>query len=159
MRVQVSLSARPKSPKHAATAWVLVFDGSQGKFLMLKRAKKTNNPNLWNFPGGGTDGKAAVAGAKRELLEEAGIAVKKSDLQYISGSLDGTITYFLLLLPETPQLRIDPKESSKHKWMTMDEIAALGNKLHSKTSLFMAQNINRRLVNMAIRKSDLPSTT
>ncbi len=163
MQLKISLSSVDLPPsqvgKHTATAWTIVYDGSTRKFLMLKRAKNTNNPNLWNFPGGGTDGASPREGAKRELREEAGIKIKKSDLVPITNSRDGSIHYYLLMLESTPKLKIDSKESSKHKWMSMEDIVNLGDKLHSKTALFLATPVNRWLVNMEIRKSGLPANT
>lgn len=136
------------------TAWILVYVVATGKFLMLKRAAKTNNPNLWNFPGGGVDvGDTPVQGAKRELFEEAGIKVKKSELQWINDSNDGQADYFLLVLEKTPRLNVDPKESSKSSWMTMQEIRAKGPKLHRKTAEFINRKINRNLARLAIRRS------
>lgn len=156
VKQMASLSARAPSPTTRKTAWVMVYVVDTDKFLMLKRAPKTNNPNLWNFPGGGVEeGDSVVKGAKRELFEEAGIKVRKSDLQWIAESLDGLTTYFLLVLEKEPRLNIDPRESSKHAWMTLDEIQAKGNKLHRKTAEFVNTKIYRNLTRLAIRRSGI----
>ena len=122
-----------------ATAWILVYHPSTNKYLMLKRSKTANNPGLWNFPGGGTDGDAANLGAKRELFEEAGIKVKRSQLRPLARIHALNASYFLLIVDELPTLKVDPKESSKYRWMGLKEIRTIAPaKIHKKTAALLA---------------------
>ncbi len=128
----VSLS-KSKS-KSRATAWVFVYNERRNQFLMLQRAPHTNNPLLWNIPGGGTDGSAPDKGAKRELLEEAGLRVRRKELIHLGRIPALDADYFLVKMQAQPLLQIDPAESSDHRWLNLHEMLAMGKKLHKKTS-------------------------
>lgn len=132
------------------TSWVIMYDASTEKVLLLKRAKNTNNPKLWNFPGGGIDkGTTPVQGAKRELFEEAGVKAKKSDLEFLGQIKDEF--YYLLILKSTPTLRVDPAESSDYEWVPFKEVKE--KKLHKKTKNLLEDKGLRRLASLLMRRS------
>jgi len=133
--MELNISISKAKPKSRATAWVFVYDQRAKQFLVLKRAPHTNNPNLWNIPGGGTDGKHPEKGAKRELMEEAGLRVRRSELIHI-GRIEGLdADYFLVILPGRPLLQIDSAESSDHRWLSLEDILKLKSTLHKKTAV------------------------
>lgn len=152
MELQLSIAASQR-----LSAWVLVYNSHTRRILMLKRAPHTNNPNLWNFPGGGVDGQNVIKAAKRELEEEAGVKVKKSDLVPIRFIGSVNAHYFAAVLNEaSPRLRVDLNESSTYKWMTLQEIEALGSELHKKTAALVALPGLRDLLRTLSRAVDSP---
>lgn len=131
MKIQIGGNAA-KRP----STWIVVYDLSKDRILVLKRAKHVNNPNLWNFPGGGIDGQDPRLASKRELFEEAGVKCKKSDLVFLARSKEKDTHYYLLPVASKPKLRVSSKESSAYKWITSQELRRLGEKLHKKTAVF-----------------------
>lgn len=77
-----------------------------GNVVLFKRARdKKPYPSKWSWPGGGvkTDEKPVKA-AKRELLEETGLKLKKKDLTLISVTQrgDGKLhVYFMCVVDES----------------------------------------------------------
>jgi 8-oxo-dGTP pyrophosphatase MutT (NUDIX family) len=138
------------------TAWVIVYSAKSRRILMLRRSQRTNNPGLWNFPGGGVEGQNIVKSAKRELEEEAGLSVRKSDLVPVRRIKDINASYFVAIVKdESIDLNVDPKESSGYKWMTLREIEALGPELHKKTNAFVRQPDVRDILRTLARSFSL----
>lgn len=137
-----------------ASAWVIVYDHQTDSILMLKRSKNSNNPNQWNFPGGGVDGQTEHVAAARELWEEAGIKVSTSDLLHIVSIVEPKASdYFLYIVDGRPKVSLDLKESSKYKWMTIEEIKGKRKKLHNRTAAFVNQPIHIKLLRQLVRRN------
>lgn len=139
---------------HRASAWVIVYDVRSDRILMLKRSKNSNNPDQWNFPGGGVDGQPEHIAASRELWEEAGIKAAPKDLLHVVSVVEPKASdYFLYIVDGQPTVRLDLKESSKYKWMTIEEIKKKEKKLHNRTAAFFEHGIHIKLLRQLVRKN------
>ena len=122
------------------SVWVIIKVGNEA--LILKRGKKSNNPNLWNFPGGGVEKNEAIkTSAVREVWEEAGIRIKESDLIFTHREEKSKrILYFYTVeMKKKPTVKIN-KESAKYKWTTWDDFPK---NLHKPTKFFFKKVINK----------------
>jgi 8-oxo-dGTP pyrophosphatase MutT (NUDIX family) len=112
-------------------SWVAIYCPKQRTFLFGKRSKLSKNPFHWNFFGGRTDrNESPRRAAVRELAEEAGIKVKKSDLielatTRVRGSafadMEKELHFFLLLLEEPLLPRLN-NEHSDFAWFHQDNL-------------------------------------
>jgi mutator protein MutT len=117
------------------SAWAIITN-SNDKFLLLKRGAKSNNPNLWNFPGGTVDeGEEPLKSATRELYEEAGITTR--NLVFKRVILQPNVKIFFYSRKITnPNIKVKiNNESSKYGWFDLDEIKKL--KLHKPTQFYI----------------------
>ena len=97
-------------------AWVLVFSKDMKHVMMAKRSHLANNPNLWNFWGGGVDlGEKPSQGASRELYEESGLHVKPKDLTLIQKV--GDRFYYGIRTNLTVKPVINMAENTEYKWV------------------------------------------
>lgn len=108
--------------KHSV--WSIVIN-PKGKVLVAKRSKKSNNPNLWNFPGGGVEnGETPIQCAYRELAEEMG--VQRSDVssegRYTIKTRDRQMTVYVFLCNTQVKPKPRKAEVQAAKWLTIDEI-------------------------------------
>ena len=94
--------ARRDVVRHPGSVVVLaVDDGARGTRVLLERQyRHAANDYLWELPAGRVDpGESALAGARRELLEETGYTARrwKRALVFFSspGFLDETMTVYL----------------------------------------------------------------
>jgi 8-oxo-dGTP pyrophosphatase MutT (NUDIX family) len=111
------------------TAWVILY--TEDKLILGKRAPTVNNPNLWNFFGGGIDeGESAKEAAVRELEEEVKYKASIGDLKKITQI--GDATYFSLKLTGTSGIKTSDEISGIKGFKLTD----LPNNLHSKTANF-----------------------
>lgn len=95
----------------------VLLRNNKGKFLILKRSKKSNHsPNKWNLPGGSIeDGESHKEAAIRECEEETGITP-----QNISHFGDfGKMTVFIGSTDEKPKIN---SESSDWKFIKEKEV-------------------------------------
>lgn len=121
-----------KSKRTKSTAWVILYTAN--KVILGKRAPSTNNPNQWNFFGGGIDeGESAIKAAIRELKEETGYLLKESQLKEISKI--GNATYFSARINDPAKVGTTD-EVSKVKGFKLTD---LPDNLHSKTENFFNQ--------------------
>lgn len=112
-----------ESIKHSV--WSIVVN-PKGKILVAKRSKDSNNPGLWNFPGGGLEkSETEIACAHRELKEELGIS--KSDVKVESKfkikTRDRDLTVYLFSCNNNVKLKPNKTEVQSAKWLTIDELA------------------------------------
>ena len=129
-------------------AWVLIYSPNKKHVMIAKRSKESNNPNMWNFWGGGVDeGETPKEGAVRELFEESGIVVKKKELVLL-GRIRKLSFFGVIRSMKTRPPNIQRAEISKYKWVTVKSLkkmmpkmnpptkAAIHNKVHLNTYLF-----------------------
>lgn len=114
------------------SAWILLI--AEGKVLLLQRAKSANNPLLWNFPGGNVDpGEKPIQSAIREMFEEAGIKVKRGEMQKLKPieTSQRKMVFYMVKRKQQPKVKID-FESKQYKWCSLNKFPA---KLHMPTRL------------------------
>lgn len=115
--------------KNRPSAWVIVY--TQDKLILGKRSPDANNPNQWNFFGGGVDpGEDPAASAARELGEEAGYVIDPSSLKYVTTI--GDAAYYSLKVTDTSGFNTTD-EISKIKQFKLTDMP---DNLHSKTDRF-----------------------
>lgn len=122
------------------SVWVIIKVGEE--VLLLKRGKKANNPNLWNFPGGGVEKNETLkTSAIREVWEEAGIRIKESDLIFTHREEKSKriLYYYTVELKKKPIIKIN-KESAKYKWVTWDDFPKY---LHKPTRFYYKKVLNK----------------
>jgi len=122
--------------KHAmktkSTAWVILY--TEDKVILGKRSPSTNNPNQWNFFGGGIDvGESPKEAAIRELKEETGYEIESSALKEITKL--GAATYFAAKIINPSKVGTTD-EVSKVKGYKLTE---LPDNLHAKTENFFSR--------------------
>jgi 8-oxo-dGTP pyrophosphatase MutT (NUDIX family) len=110
---------------------VVCLDDEQ-QFLILRRSDIDDREGQWTMPGGHIDpgDNSIEAGAARELLEEANLTCKLSDLIYL-GSPKPRKYYFLTLKwtgdvhVDKPNPKTDEIEHDDYKWATIKDIKEL----------------------------------
>lgn len=111
--------------KHVAKT--VIVDGN-GKILVLTRSNTDpKRPGGLDFPGGELDtGEDVLQGAVREINEEVGLHIAKSDLHIIhthSKSAEGQIILRFLCIAKVNNPTINLSfEHSDYKWMTLQEV-------------------------------------
>lgn len=115
--------------KTKKTAWVILH--TPDRLILGKRSPTSNNPNQWNFFGGGIDeGESPAEAAVRELFEEINFKANISDLKKITEI--GDSTYFSLRTASDAGSSTS-NEISKIKSFKLTD---LPDNLHSKTANF-----------------------
>lgn len=147
------LAAKPK-PDNRLSAWVImVYRDPEGVLwtLLLKRSKTANNPGLWNYCGGGVEGKEdPMAAALREAMEEAGLRKLKVSGKYGMRTMAGRrYRYYSVMVTRKPKVKID-HESDAYKWVEVSKLDRLSSKLHKATAASLKHSRIRALF-------DLPS--
>jgi 8-oxo-dGTP pyrophosphatase MutT (NUDIX family) len=135
------------APRRAAVA-LTVLDGE--RILVAKRVSRGLNPGQWALPGGKLDpGEDAVAGALRELHEEAGLDIAPDR---VAGLLDDlvtdsgfAITPVVVIAPDGATPVRNPAElASLHK-------VPLANLLHERVPRWATTPDGRPLLQMPLR--------
>ena len=105
---------------------VAIVLNEEGSALVLKRSDKVGTfRGYWNFPSGAVDpGESPIEAAARECIEESGISISVSDMEFVTSfrdyNLDVDIYYFL-----TKEYSGEPKinwESTEVMWADVDEV-------------------------------------
>jgi 8-oxo-dGTP pyrophosphatase MutT (NUDIX family) len=118
-----------------------VLKNAEGKFLLLKRSRSSNNGGQWNLPGGGVEpGEDPVQAGAREFHEECGVNIKGWSKFLTLHNKDRCMNFV------QPDKFIEPKiyinsESSKYRWCSLKDIQDLN--LHSPTKFFF-KHINEK---------------
>lgn len=111
------------------TVWGILYTPT--KVLLGKRAPSTNNPNQWNFFGGGIDaGESEIQALVREIQEEIG--VDTSSLSFKKITQIGDASYYAAQVNGVPPYK-KTKETSK---VAPFSLLDLPNNLHRKTARF-----------------------
>jgi len=118
-------------------AIVVIFDDT-GKVLLQKRSQ---NENLWGFPGGVMElGESAAETALREIWEETGLIVEVDSLlgvytryddEYPNGDKAQPIAIVFQGRIIGGELSIDEKETFDFVFYSLDEVPALFNEQHN----------------------------
>ena len=104
----------------------------QDTFLLLKRHPKCFSGKKWCLPGGKlNEGEARIEGARRELHEEAGVALVPKDLSHFltfyldRGDLKYDFTVYHCIFEKRPQLQIHLQEHTEGRWVTHEDATTL----------------------------------
>ena len=98
----------------------------EGCFLTTKRHPDKTAGNKWEFVGGGTlAGETTLDSAVRELFEETGIVIDKSELRLLT--TDAKKNYFLdiYLVEKDVDIKdviLQPEETTDAKWSSDEDI-------------------------------------
>lgn len=108
-------------------AVVMLLDGGNGRFLVIRRAEGRPRAGWWTPPSGrveaGEDEPAAVA---RELREELGIDGRAVRRVWECPTDDGRYTLGWWLCAAQPgEIRADPREVAEWRWVDAAGFAAL----------------------------------
>lgn len=122
-----------KAIKTPPTQVVTCFIQRGNKILVLQRARKDAQHNLWGIPGGKLKkGELPLVGLARELQEELGFKFDPKRFHLLDTALSQTPTdgkYGLYLyhitVPEDFMEKIDLEEHHASRWVTLDEFEAL----------------------------------
>jgi len=116
-----------KEPK--STVWVILF--TPEKLILGKRSPSSNNPNQWNFFGGGIDeGEKPEDAAVREVEEEIKLKLSAGDLKKLATI--GKATYYSAKVQGAGQASTTGEISKVKEFKLID----LPDNLHSKTQNF-----------------------
>eukprot|EP00919_Chromeraceae_sp_WS-2016_P039966 GHVR01095312.1.p1 GENE.GHVR01095312.1~~GHVR01095312.1.p1 ORF type:complete len:164 (+),score=18.72 GHVR01095312.1:8-499(+) len=100
----------------------------KGKCLLLRRHPESFEGGTWCFPSGRLEvGETRLHGALRELYEEIGVLVQTDSVTPM-----GTLTLngiefeiFHTIFLNKPNLKIDMREHTEYKWVTISEANTL----------------------------------
>lgn len=118
--------------------WLIVQDPSTKKFLLAKRSQKANNPGLWNFFGGGIDpNEAPLDSLIREVKEECGINVTKSEVKAIGKIMHPRVCFFFQYVGSMSKIKNIKlnEEHTKAKWISYNKLLKTTQSLNRGTRL------------------------
>lgn len=125
------------------SVWVVVLSLDSKRILVAKRSDKVRNSGKWNFLGGRVNDKeTTVKAAARELQEEVGIKVNPYSL-FLFKTLNtekSTIFGYIALTKTESRVKLN-KESTKYKYVSMDDLRKLN--LHLPTKLLIKGNFDK----------------
>ena len=109
------------------------FVECNGKILLLKRAEGKANGGMWAFPAGKIEnGEQPHEAAIRELREETGISVEKTDIEFAGSYIfnHGQIDEYMMImhrvkLQSTPNILINCHDHSEFLWIIPTSIFVL----------------------------------
>ncbi|KAG9244934.1 NUDIX hydrolase domain-like protein [Calycina marina] len=115
----------------------MVFN-EEGRILMVQRASTDSMPNKWEVPGGAVDidDASILAGAARELMEEAGLKAKRFNYEVATGPDEKFGRLFMnsrrtrsfcrvvfdVDVESCEDVKLDPKEHQDFAWVMEDEV-------------------------------------
>ena len=139
------------------SSWAIVVNVTNGKVLLGLRSPESNNPNQWNFFGGGVEkSEKPIQTASRELKEELGLKANPKKFIQISKLESSGRQAFYFLLPTSSKLALDnfnQKEIQRVKWFDFND---LPKRLHTPTKRFlkskMAAILHNELQSKIVKK-------
>jgi len=123
----------------------------EGKYLIAHRSfTNDHEPDKWDLFGGTVEDKETLEETlERELDEEAAIRVKILRLihgyDYMSGEFRHQFQLTFLCEYQGGEIKYEADDHDSHRWVTLDELAAIPNKIGFLNSL-CADMISRRIV-------------
>lgn len=108
----------------------IILDNTKKKVLIIKR-KEGIHSGKWAFPGGIVKKNETPKQAlTREVKEELGLDIKKiikkiEDYEYFRKNKEKTFGKSYLVSVKNLKIKINPREISKFKWATIEEIEKL----------------------------------
>lgn len=131
-------------PKRASNA-TLVIENPEGEALIVKANYKAH----WTFPGGVIDpGETPLEAARRETLEEVGIAIDPADISFVSVAnrrSNEAETYQFVFRANSPftnesEIRMQPDEIEDYVFVSKDEVLS-GNRHYGKVIVNWAHGV------------------
>jgi 8-oxo-dGTP diphosphatase len=108
------------------------FVQHESKFLLLHRNIQKTNGGKWGCPAGKVDpGETISQAMKREIEEETGLHIEKSELRYFetyyvrNAGHDFLYHMFSTDFSGLPEVTINPPEHQDFRWVTPDEALML----------------------------------
>ncbi len=120
--------SRDSMPNGAYHKVVEIWVKVEGKILLTRRHPDKWGGLLWESSGGAVlSGESVLHAAVRELCEETGIAVSKSDLLYLGRwhSSKAMVESFAVAFDVLPPLKLQPTEVVDAKLVTPSELEAM----------------------------------
>lgn len=106
----------------------IIFNKSDSVLLLKRSAASKGNPGKWDFPGGKVDpGENLDAAARREVLEETGLAISTGRVMGAaeSESPNRRIAYlFLEAHAETDKVTLSD-EHNEYAWVSVRELSKM----------------------------------
>jgi 8-oxo-dGTP diphosphatase len=127
-------SATPAIGQQVITAVAFIHqavDGVEKVFLPRRSVGKKFKPGVFEMPGGHIDfGEDMVAGLKREIKEEFGIAITIGDpfaaftyINEVKQSHAIEVAYYATFPGDPRSICLDPEEHSEYVWLSEEELS------------------------------------
>jgi ADP-ribose pyrophosphatase YjhB (NUDIX family) len=112
--------------KPRAAVTIIFRHAPQGPELAIGVRRGEPEKGQWGYPGGGVnDGESPRDGAARELMEEAGVHVEPSSLQYvITQTNTHTVYVFTAIVDEHTELK-SGSDMADMRWMPLAKLPKL----------------------------------
>jgi 8-oxo-dGTP pyrophosphatase MutT (NUDIX family) len=104
-----------QSKSKFGTAWAVIRDPSNGKYLICRRGPTANNAGQWGFPGGGVDeGEMHIEACARETWEEIQVRLAVKNFHAVAHSPDSAVIWFEVFKLVQPKAT---EEVDQFKWV------------------------------------------
>jgi mutator protein MutT len=105
------------------TSWITLYN-EKGQILILRRAKKANNPGQWNYPGGTVDNTCKIPAicAYKELQEETGIVHVNLNLLFTLHHPDFEMFYYTGVTASQPAIKLQKSENDRALWVNVRDL-------------------------------------
>lgn len=105
-----------------------IITNEKNEILLLRRSNKTPSPGRWDFVGGGLDsGEDPVEGIKREIREEAGLAVSEITpliLESHKENIDHVVLIFYKAKSKSNKVKLS-WEHDEYAWVSKKQALAM----------------------------------
>ena len=121
----------------------------EGKILLTLRHPEKTFGNLWEITAGSVvKGEDKHRAAQRELYEETGIDVSLSRLHWLMDHAEDYSIWssYILFLNHEPTIRYQDKETTSHRWISMDDLESEMNETTFPIHLISRFNKQKELV-------------